>query len=191
MRWERWRARTGKWGPALVLLLVNLSLLFAYRLALTVRVANREAALETQRQQLADLESERDRLGVALATARRTSDEIEQMRTDRFGTQAGRLTATMLRVKQLARDSGLRGLETISYPEEGVEEFGLVKKSFIFGVNGTYQQLRRFVNLLEVHESFLTLEEIQVAEDSAAGQLKIRVRLATMFVDPGAERPSS
>lgn len=179
---DRWLRHARLWVPALVFLLVNLGLLAGYRVVLGVRVSSMQSDLEEQREVLADLVAERESLASSYEAAERNRADIEELRVDRFQTEAGRLTRTMLRVKQLARDAGLSGQETISYPEEEVQEYGLVKKSFVFGVAGSYRDLREFINLLELNESFLTLEEIRVSEEKG-GRLKIQVRLSTLFVE--------
>src|SRR5262249_7156107 len=38
------------------------------------------------------------------------------------------------------------------------------KRSFVFEVDGTYLDLRKFINLLELSDSFLTLEAVSLSE---------------------------
>jgi hypothetical protein len=181
-RAELWLQRSRVWGPAAAFLLLNLVLLFAYRLVVTVRVGAQEDALVAAEQQLAEAQERRRELVSAVAAARRTDEEIEHMRGERFGTQAERLTLTMLRVKELARQAGLRGMESIAYGDEPLEDVGLVEKSITFNVSGSYQQLREFINLLELSDLFLALEEIRVS-DEADGRLRVSLRLSTLYVD--------
>ncbi len=56
---------------------------------------------------------------------------------------------------------------SITYPEEQIQQYGLIKRSFIFSVEGTYADLRKFINLLELSDSFLTLEDASLAEEGA------------------------
>ena len=61
----------------------------------------------------------------------------------------------------------------LNYPEEQIQQYGLIKRSFIFNVDGTYTDLRKFINLLELSDSFLTLESAgltEVTQRSAAGR---------------------
>ena len=67
-------------------------------------------------------------------------------------------------VKDLAKRAGLAP-RSITYPEEQIQQYGLIKRSFIFSVEGTYADLRTFINLLELSDSFLTLEDASLAEE--------------------------
>jgi hypothetical protein len=181
---ELWLRRTRLWLPALLLVLLNLALLFGYRLVVTVRLAVQEQTVTERTSRLDDLRRERLRLEESLALANVTQGQIERLEGQRFGTPAERLTANMALVKRLAQDAGLRRGETITYPEEEVAEFGLVKQSFIFSAEGGYPQLRELINLLEVTDSFLVLEKIQVGgREGGAAPLTIRLRVSTLFID--------
>ena len=87
----------------------------------------------------------------------------------------------MLEVKHLAHQAELGGLETISYSDQPVVGLPLNRKSITFAAEGSYDQLRAFINLLELSPSFLSLDEIRVEDGGAAGRLRLQVRLSTIF----------
>ncbi|HVS02972.1 MAG TPA: hypothetical protein VMT16_09395 [Thermoanaerobaculia bacterium] len=182
-----WWSRRRVWLPAVAFLALNLALLFGYQVMVGARVTLRESDLQQQRRQLATLQSRRLQLEQAVAEGRRTAGAIDSLYRERFGTQAGRLTAAMARVKQLARDAGLAGMETISYPQDQLAEYGVEKKSFVFAAVGNYHQLRQFINLLELSEAFLTLEEVRVSQGDG-GRLQFQIRLSTLFARDDAWR---
>jgi hypothetical protein len=182
---ELWLRRTYLWLPAVLVVALGLTLLFAYRLAISVRISTLDQSVAQDTQRLEEIRREREELEEALLRARTTADLIDYMEEDRFGTEAERLTHTMALVRRLAQTAGLRGMETFSYPEEPVPELGLVQKSFVFSAQGTYSQLRELINLLELTETFLVLEEIRVT-GREAGQLTLQLRLSTVFVDERA-----
>lgn len=184
---ELWLSRTRLWVPALLLVVLNLALLFAFRLVVTVRLGAQAQTVAERTERLEALRLERVRLEEALALARATRQRIERLEVERFGTPAERLTANMALVKRLAQDAGLRRGETITYPEDEVADFGLVKQSFVFSAEGSYPQLRELINLLELTDSFLVLEGIQVGGRDRGTPLSIRLELSTMFVE---ERPA-
>jgi hypothetical protein len=102
----------------------------------------------------------------------------------RFSTRSERLTNISAEVERLARQAGLDP-RSLTSPELDVAELGLTKRSFIFSVNGTYVELRRFINLLELSPSFLTLEEVKLSGGGEGGEeLQISLRLSTLFVRP-------
>ena len=60
-----------------------------------------------------------------------------------------------------------------------------------FGVRGSYVALRRLINLLELSDSFLMLEEINLS-GRGSEELQITLRLSTLFsTRPAAARPAA
>jgi len=88
-------------------------------------------------------------------------------------------------VLSLARRAGLEP-EVLAYPEQEIEDYGLIKRSFVFSVSGTYLELRKFVNLLELSDSFLTLEDASMTQDPKGSELRMSLRLSTLFAKEGA-----
>ena len=68
----------------------------------------------------------------------------------------------------MARKAGLVP-RSISYPEQEIQDYGLIKRSFIFSVAGTYVNLRKFITLLERSHSFLTLRATPTRSPAPSG----------------------
>ena len=70
-----------------------------------------------------------------------------------------------------------------------MEDHGLVRRNVNFGVTGTYDQLRTFINFLELTDQFLTLESVNLGGGAAERdpRLRIRLSLATYFVRDEAD----
>lgn len=180
---DLWLRRANLWVSALAFLLLNLGLLLGHRVVVQARVAAVNGALEERQEELAALTSEREEREKLVSTAVAIENAIERLRVDGFGTEAARLTEIMLRVKNLLSRAGLDGPQSIRYTEEPVEDHGLVRKTIGFGVAGSYEELRRFINFLELSERFLILEEIGVSETDD-GVLNVRLRVSTLFHAP-------
>lgn len=185
--WERlWRPRLSTWVPALLVFLVGLSLFGVYRLRYAGQVEMTAEAVTRGRQALASVRADRRHLEEDLEAILRTRQRLRDIYTDRLSTESRRLTRIIAEVKELARTSGLDP-QAINYPDEPIEDFGLRKRSFVFGVEGTYAELRRLVNLLELSDSFLTLEEVRLVGggdqrgNRGGGRLRIDLRLSTLF----------
>ena len=70
------------------------------------------------------------------------------------------------------------------YPGEALEEFDLVRRSIVFSVEGSYQQLRRFIHSLERSDQFLILDEVGASDRGDEGSnLRVRLRVSTLFVE--------
>lgn len=185
--WERRRL----WLPAASFALLGALLLVGYQVALADRLGLQARAVEDRERALAELMAQRQETELLLRRATATRLALDSLYGDRLGTQARRLTVVLAGVKELARQAGLSGIEAIAYRDEEVEDAPLVRKSIDFRATGGYEQLRRFVNLLEVTDDFLTLEEIRVHGDPGGGRLQLQIRLSTLFatseVEPGGE----
>ena len=182
-REEIWRLRLWVWVPALVFFLANASAYVVYRFGFANRVESLEADLEKKQQELAPLAAKRDRFERLIKRSQLNDIEIRRLYDERFSTRSQRLTRVTAEIKQLARNAGLNPL-SFTYPQEEIEAYGLVKRSFSFAVDGTYLELRKFMNLLELSESFLTLEEVTLAGDEGeqGPELRIRLLISTLFV---------
>lgn len=183
------RRRLWVWLPALLFFTANLALLSTYRLVYADRVEARHQALAAQEERLAELQERSEELSDLVATARRSHDRLHELYRERLATERDRFTAVTAEIRDLARRAGLEP-SAISYPSQEIGEYGLVERRFTFAVQGTYEELRRFVNFLELTPSFVALEQVDLSEDEGA-RLGIRLSLSTLFVDEARAREAS
>ena len=172
------------WAPPLALLLANLAWLFLFGSGSRLRAAELErrgAAIRRDHSSVAAGLAQREQLWIA-ATENRT--RVERLYADRFATEQARFTEMVRELKGLAQSAGLEPA-AISYPEERFEEFGLLRRSFVFGVNGPYAALRTLLNLIELSSSFLVVEQIDVSESNQG--LAVQLRLSTLFRAAGSD----
>ena len=182
-RLEPWRRRVALWLPALLVFLVALAALLAYPLRFAGRAEVTQEELTAARQELSQLSQRRQRLESRLSDITTTRQAVDHFYQERLSTESARLTRVIAEVKELASRAGLAP-QQFSYPSEALEEFGLRRRSFVFQVDGSYSDLRTFVNLLELSDSFLTLEQVGLS-GAAAGELSIQLRLSTLFAVDG------
>ena len=187
-----WRQRIWVWLPALLFFLANAAAFSVYRLGYAGDVRTLERDLKERNEELAPLRQQRADRERLIARARTSREQMTALYADRFSTRSRRLTGITAEVKGLAQDAGLVPRE-INYPEEEIEDFGLVKRSFVFTVQGSYAELRRFISLLEQSRSFLTLEGATLAGQADGEQeLRISLRLSTLFAkEPEAAVPQA
>jgi hypothetical protein len=184
---DLWWQQRRLWLPPLLLLLLAMAALVFYRTALAGRLGLEASSVRQQRAALEEVARARRETEGLLRRARTARGAIDRVYHDRLGSEEERLTRVMLEVKQLARQAGLSGLQTISYAGATAVGAPLATKSITFAAEGDYQQLRNFINLLEVTESFLAITEIRVQDSSGGGRLQLQVKLATLFYDPRPE----
>lgn len=179
---EIWRLRAWVWLPALLFFLANAVAFSVYRLGYAGQVKSLEADLGEVQKQLQPLSLRRKTLENRLQRASAAAAAVRELYDERFSTRSRRMTSVMAEVKSLARRAGLNP-RSISYPEQAIEDYGLVKRSFVFPVEGTYIELRQFLNLLELSDSFLTLEAVTLSESGGdqGPELRMNLTISTLF----------
>ena len=176
--------RAALWVAPLAVILANLVWLSAFGSGSRVRLRELERRLDQAnraRSEVTGRLAAREKLWIE-ATENRT--RLETLYRDRFATERSRFTDQVRELKSLAERSGLDPA-SIAYPDEKLVDYGLVRRAFVFGVEGSYQALRSFLHLLELTDSFLTVEQISVAESRAG--LGVKLRLSTLFESVGSD----
>lgn len=183
-----WRQRWWRWTVPLALVLVNLTILLVHPGRTGAGFADVERALEAESRELQALSAKQEALELVLADARASRLAVDRLYREGFATEAERLTQLIAEVKRLAQRAGLEPA-AISYPEETIDEHGLVRMSLVFAVQGTYSQLRTLINLIELSDLFLVLERVGL-RDSSASVLGINLQISTYFArDPDLSAP--
>lgn len=183
---EIWRLRLWIWLPALLFFLANAVAFSVYRFGYANRVESLEADLGEAKEQLQPQSLRRKELERLIQRAGAAEAALRQLYDEQFSTRSERLTRATAEVKSLARKAGLNPRQ-LSYPEEAIEDYGLVKRSFVFAVEGTYLELRQFINLMELSDSFLTLEAVTLSEAGrdAGPELRMNLKISTLFAREG------
>ena len=186
---DLWWERRRLWLPAAVFALIGVGLLIGYRVALAGRLGLQSRAVEERERALAELVQQRQDSERLLTRARAARLALDGLYGESLGSQERRLTAIIGQVKTLARQAGLSGVEAISYADIPLENVPLVSKTIVFNARGGYEQLRGFVNLLEMTDAFLTLEEIRVHGDASRSELGLQIKLSTLFATDERREP--
>jgi type IV pilus assembly protein PilO len=179
---EIWRLRLWVWVPALLFFLANAVAFSVYRFGYADQVQSLEADLGEAQKQLQPQSLKRKELERRFQRAGAAEAAVKQLYEEQFSTRSQRLTRVTTEVKSLARKAGLNP-RSLSYPQEVIEDYGLIKRSFIFSVEGTYLELRQFLNLLEHSDSFLTLEAVTLSETNQeqGPELRMNLQISTLF----------
>lgn len=181
-----WGLRVWVWLPALLFFLANATAFVVY-FGFADRVRSLEASLEETRKNLEPMAAKRTNLERLIQRSQRNDVEIRRLYDDRFSTRSQSLTLRTSELRRLARTAGLEP-QSITYDEDKIDTYGLIKRSYAFPVDGTYLELRKFINLLELSPSFFTLEEVTLAGEQGdeGPELRIRLLISTLFADEGA-----
>jgi type IV pilus assembly protein PilO len=187
-RLSAWRSRLGFWLPALILVVLNLVFLSTYRLLFAGRAQLQAARIERRQAQVEELRSERQRLEEIVNKATENRERVDRLHREWLTPESQRLTRVIAGVKELAHRAGVE-YSSFNYPEEVLEEQGLIKRSLVFSVEGSYLQLRNFINLLEVSDFFLILESVRLTGGEQPGQsVRVSMTISTLFTQDEVDR---
>jgi Tfp pilus assembly protein PilO len=170
------------WLPPLLFLLVNLVAFIIYHAVYADEAAVSQSRLEEAQDQLETLRARRVELEDYIGRVEGTLERVQQLYDTELASEEERLTTILREVKRLAREAHLEPQST-TYPREELEDYGLTRRAFVFSVQGTYFDLRKLINSLELSEYFLTLEDVSLSEvgGRAGNRLTIALRLSTLF----------
>lgn len=165
-----------------VLLLANTIFFFTYRVQYQNRLEDLDSRLEQAKAQLAEARRARVTAEQQIAAYRKIERDVDQVFDQRWSTQDQRLTRLIAEVKRLAETTDLVPSSTGYSRSEprGRETYGSTEVGISFNVKGTYQQVRRLINLLELSDEFVIIDEIALS--SATGnELTLKIRIKTLF----------
>jgi len=181
-----------------LLLIGNTIFFFTYRVQYKQRLDSLEERLHQSEETLRAARGERVAAERRLAAYRKVENDVQIVYTKHWSTQAERLTPLIVEVKRLAVASSLvpkaynfaqteadtnvlsrGGGSAVDRRRSGIDatEVGIT-----FTVEGTYQQVRRLINLLELSNQFVIIQELGLTSET--GQvLTMRLNVKTLFRD--------
>jgi hypothetical protein len=170
-----------------VLLAVNTIFFFTYRVQYENRLRALDARLDVAKNELQAATHARVQAEQQLAGYRRVEKDVHEIYDVEWATQGQRLTAFIGEVMRLANASHL---VPRSYSFSGAATAKNVSKtrgaatevSIGFPVEGTYQQVRRLINLLEVSDQFIIIDQISLGSENG-DRLNMTIRVKTLFRD--------
>jgi chaperonin cofactor prefoldin len=186
-----WRERKIPLIVMAVLLLGNLFFFFTYRVQYHSRLTEQDARLDQAQRQLAEAQRARISAEQQLASYAKVRQDLEVLYNDRWSTQAKRFTQLFLEVKKLVaashfdpRTFSFTRTETQSNRNEPGSE-GNTTVGMSFTVQGTYEQVRQLINLLELSNQFVIIDSIGLnAAGNDSKNLTLSIHLKTMFREP-------
>lgn len=182
-----------------VLLIANTLFFFTYRVQYVERLRDLDARQEEAEARLQQTTRARQTAEQQLATLKKSQNDLQVLYTEHWATQSERFTALITEVKRLAAATQLApptyqftAGEAKSNGNDDRGSIGTTTAGIAFTVQGTYEQIRRLINLLELSDQFVIIDGISlVSNNPAAGApaptdktLTLSIRLKTLFRDP-------
>ncbi|HSP34860.1 MAG TPA: hypothetical protein VLU46_11135 [Thermoanaerobaculia bacterium] len=178
-----------------VLLAANTVFFFTYRVQHENRLKDLEVRLDQAKGQLAEAQRSRVAAETQLAGYRQAEKDIRQIYDVEWSTERQRLTAFIGEVMRLGTVSQL---VPRSYAFTGTASKGpkgaasaasnAIEVGVAFPVEGTYQQVRQLINLLETSDQFVIIDQIGLSQTNG-DRLAVTVRVKTLFRDTSSPPP--
>ena len=182
-RFEVWRRHFWLWALPVGFCVVNLLAVALYRSAFAGKVERLERQYQSAVAQRDALREERLVVADFLERIADHQARTRRLYAEQFQTEAQRFTRVIQDVKKLARQAGLQP-STLGYPRKDFGAHALVQRNINFSVNGTYDQLRTFINFLELADHFVTLNSVTLGDSGNNRRnptLGINLVLSTIF----------
>ncbi len=180
---EVWRRHLLLWAVPVGFCVLNLLAYVIYQSAFAGKVEGLERRYQQAVEQLEAIENERLVIQEFLETVESHRTEVQGLYRDRFQTESERFTRALQEIKSLAKRAGLEP-SALSYPKQTFGEHRLVQRMIRFSVTGSYEQLRKFINFLELTDHFFTLQRVTLGDGGDGGggkQLSINLEVSTIF----------
>ncbi len=191
-----WRERRVLLGILGVLLLANAVFFFTYRVQYQSRLDAMDQRLAEAKTQLEQARAARLASESRFQSYRQIEKDVQEIYNEHWNTQRRRLTAMIAEVKRLTVASSLVPA-TIGFSKDDVAvktpaasgrrgaSLGASEVGITFGVEGTYEQVRRLINLLELSRQFVIIQQLGLSARDG-NHLTMSLQLKTLFRD---ERP--
>jgi Tfp pilus assembly protein PilO len=172
-----------------ILLIANLIYFFTYRVQFEERLRDYDTRAEQSQLRLEQARATRQAAERDLASYRKVQTDIQDVYEHRWSTEAARLAPLIEEVKRLAVVSQLVPQSYSFAHVAGAPEASSV--GITFAVQGTYQQVRRLINLLELSQQFVIVDQITL-NGRGGDVLTLNLHVKTLFRNmepPAAPRP--
>jgi len=190
-----WREKSTLLTVLAILLAANVIFFFTYRVQYQSRIESLDTRLETAKRDLERVRATRIRAEGTFQGYRQVEKDVQLVYDEHWSTQPARLTLLIAEVKRLAAASSLAppsynftqtDVKSESLAGRRSEFLGASEVGIAFTVKGTYQQIRRLINLLELSRQFVIIDSIALTE-ADNDQLTLNLHLKTLFREESAD----
>lgn len=187
-----------------LLLVANTAFFFTYRVRYKNRIDSLDQRLVESQAKLSEARAARMTAERRYASYRKVERDVQYIYDQKWATQGERLTAVISEIKKLAVASSLVPRTYTFTNQEAVvgdanarsgrraPSLDATEVGISYGVEGTYEQVRRLINLLELSDQFVIIDAITLSSQSGES-LQVNLHVKTLFRGdrPAGEVPAS
>ena len=175
-----------------ILLAANTVFFFTYRVQYENRLRELDKRLDQAKGQLDEARRARAGAEQQLAAYRKVEKDIRKIYEVEWSTENQRLTSFIGEVMHLGTVSQLvpRSYSFTGSATKGPKIPGVnaIEVGVAFPVEGTYQQIRRLINLLELSDQFVIIDQVSLSSGQGEN-LNMTIRVKTLFRDTAEKGP--
>ena len=185
-----WRENRILLGVLAALLVANAIFFFTYRVQYEKRLSAMDARLHQAEDDLQRARARRIAAEQSVANYKQVQVDLQALYNTRWATKAERLTRLYSEIKRLTANSQIGMPRAFSFGQTEDREMqksggvGTVTVTIVFNAQGSYQQLRRLINQLELSNQFVIIDALTIGSGSVPDNLTVSVRLKTLFREP-------
>jgi hypothetical protein len=185
-----WREHRILLGVLAALLVANAIFFFTYRVQYETRLSAMDARLQQAEGDLLRARSKRIAAEQSVTNYKQVQTDLQTLYNSRWATEPERLTRLYTEIKRLAANSQIGMPRAFSFGRTEDREMqksggvGTVTVTIVFNAQGSYQQLRRLINQLELSNQFVIIDALSIGSGSSPDNLTVSVRLKTLFREP-------
>ncbi|HEY8131366.1 MAG TPA: hypothetical protein VII12_05705 [Thermoanaerobaculia bacterium] len=182
-----WRENRVLLAVLAALLVANAIFFFTYRVQYESRLRALDDKLKSTEDQLQRARNKRMSAEQQLASYRKAQTDLQMLYNNRWATEAQRLTALIHEVKRLGTLTQLdpNAMSFSRIQDREVQRSGGIGTNTVvitFTVHGSYQQVRRLINAIELSNQFVIIDAINLASGGGTdSNLTLNLRLKTVF----------
>ena len=170
-----------------LLLAANTVFFFTYRVRYEERLKDLDERLAQSEAKLAQARATRVTAERRVAAVHKAEHDVRDVYDKQWSTESARLTALIMEVEHLATASQLvppskSFMRTVQTQTQKRGRVAAEVVGITFSVHGTYQQIRRLINLLELSRQFVIIDQISIATTENQ-MLTMTLQLKTLFRD--------
>lgn len=186
-RSEIWRRRSWIWWLPLLFVFVNVGLLAFYQTSFAGKLDVLADSFNEQAEVLDSFRTERRKVEDFLLQVETQESQARSLYRDYFATRGERHTLVLREIRTLGRRAGLDPT-SFAYSNAEVRAIDINRLGIQFAVTGTYDQLRTFINFLELTDQFLVLDRVSLSGGMGDrdAQLEINMGVITYFSEHDA-----
>ncbi|HVT02603.1 MAG TPA: GspMb/PilO family protein [Thermoanaerobaculia bacterium] len=187
-----WREKKKLLIPIAILLLINIFFFLTYRVRYAERVRELHGRLDTAKASLQHARAEHKARQAELSGYKDVLKSIDTIYSTWWSTPERRLTRLIVEVRALTARSDLKEPPSTTY-EPSVsqkKDFATSVVGVSFAVVGSYSNVRKLINLLELSKQFLIVDRISLNNSGEVGSqtpLQLDIHLKTIFSDRRAD----